>query len=189
MFKEKITADSLQEYYDKLIKLQDSHVKKFLTATMYMKIITKYVQECDSFTEFGICQGSTLAAALFTQPSRVRAYDIDLKWYDDVSNLFETFSQEHRIDFKVFEEDTSSCKVIESTDMLHVDSLHTYNHAFAELKRHAHQVKKYIVFHDTTYAPGIYKAIEEYITKHDSSWKIIERFKPAVGYTVIERNQ
>lgn len=187
MFKEIINADSLQEYYNKLVELQDCHVKNKLTPTMYMEIITKYAKECDSFTEFGICQGPTLAAAMLTNPSTVRAYDIELKWYNHASKLFEEYGEENNIDFKVFETDTSNCDIIEPTDVLHIDSLHTYTHAFAELKRHAHQVKKYIVFHDTTYAPGIFKAIQEYITKCDVTWSVIERFEPAVGYTVIKR--
>lgn len=181
-------ATSLEDYYNKLVKMKDS-VPKPITNVEYHKVVTELMKECDSFTEFGMCQGPTLAAAMFTHPKKVRGYDITFEWFGLAKKFFEEYAKQHNIDFKVFQKNTAACSEISETDMLHIDSKHTYKHAKEELNRHAHKVKKYILFHDTTLAPGIYKAIEEYIQNVDNSWKIIKKSEVGVGYTVIKREQ
>jgi hypothetical protein len=52
---------------------------------------------------------------------------------------------------------------IDPTDLLFIDSLHTYEQVTKELVRHGHYVNKYILFHDTVSFPEINKAIDEFI--------------------------
>ena len=73
--------------------------------------------------------------------------------------------------------------VIEETDILLVDSDHTYEQVEAELRLHANKVKKYILFHDTTLygdvsqygGKGIWPAIQELLD--EGNWEIEKRYK------------
>lgn len=175
-------ATSLEDYYDKVITMKDS-----VTNVEYHSVIKNLMEECDSFTEFGMCQGPSIAAAMLTNPKKVRGYDVTFKWFGPAKSFFESYAKEHNIDFVAFETDTAKCKTIDETDMLHIDSKHTYKHATAELKRHAPQVRKYILLHDTTQRPEVYKAVQDYIKNVDNSWKIIKRSEVGVGYTIMKR--
>ena len=84
---------------------------------------------------------------------------------------------------------------IDETDLLFIDSCHTYVHATAELKRHAGQVRKFLAFHDTTVfafsdegggTPGLWQVIEEFLAAHPE-WKLKERLTNFNGVTVLER--
>jgi cephalosporin hydroxylase len=78
--------------------------------------------------------------------------------------------------------------------MMLVDSLHIYEQVQKELELHAHKVRKYLLFHDTsTYAingefggRGIWAAIQEFIDTHPE-WKLIERRTNNNGLTVLQR--
>lgn len=188
-------AKNLREYHDSLVLLKEANIKLKaekkglipLTLKRYHGLIQQLMQESDSYTEFGVYQGPTLAAAMFTNPKKIRAYDITLEWFNHAKNLFTQYANEHNIDFKVFEDDTSTCSTIEPTDMLHIDSKHTYDHAWKELNRHAKQVQKYMLFHDTTLTPGVWEAIQKYIHEVDNSWTVVERCEDGVGYTLLKR--
>ena len=181
-------AKDLRDYYNKLVEMKDS-VPKPISNVEYHNVITNLMKECNSYTEFGMCQGPTIAAAMFCHPQKVRGYDITFEWFGLAKNFFEDYAKENHIDFKVFKTDSATCSVIEDTDMLHIDSKHTYKHAIAELKKHAKKVNKYILLHDTTLALGIWDAVQEYITKVDTSWKVIKRSDVGVGYTILKREK
>ena len=159
--------------------------KVYLSASDHHRIILNKMKSCDSYTEFGICQGHSLAAVMLTNPKKIRAYDINLDWYIPAKHLFDGYADNHQIDFDIFETDTSTCPVIDKTDMLHIDSKHTFLHCNAELNLHANQVQKFIVFHDTNES-GIWRAVTEYVNCN-KEWSIIERETAGVGCTVIER--
>lgn len=183
-----IEADTLQEWYKKLMhaKNQILHMRgKPPSLYEYHHQLQEIIKKSDSYTEFGVYQGHTLANALLMNPKKIRAYDIDLSWYYEHSNpLFDTYAKENKIDFKTHEGDTSTCPVIDETDVLNIDSLHTYEHCKKELARHGHRVKKYIIFHDTTARPGLFKALSEFMVP---DWEIVTRSEINVGYTLIKR--
>lgn len=76
---------------------------------------------------------------------------------------------------------------IEQTDMLFLDTDHTYLQVKGELERHADKVNKYIVFHDTTSCEKeIWPAIEEFL-KSNPQWKLFKRYTNNNGITVLKR--
>lgn len=84
---------------------------------------------------------------------------------------------------------------MEETDLLMIDSLHTYAHAAAEMAMHHHRVRRYIVLHDTeTFGQrgedgglGLWPAVEEFLAVHPE-WRIRNRFYHDNGLTVLERS-
>jgi hypothetical protein len=83
---------------------------------------------------------------------------------------------------------------IEPTELLFIDTLHTYGQLKGELDRHAGKVKKWIILHDTeTFGikseiegeSGLWPAVEEFLAA--GGWKIVERRTNNNGLTVLER--
>ena len=112
--------------------------------------------------------------------------------------------QEIDLNFKFIQANVLEVE-IEETDLLFLDTWHSYKQLSAELKLHASKVKKYLAFHDTTtYATidetnyeelgpewkaegiGIWKAIEEFL-QNNPQWVLEERFMNNNGLTIIKR--
>ena len=97
---------------------------------------------------------------------------------------------------------------IEPTDLLFIDTLHTYTQLSQELKLHASKVKKYIILHDTTtygFKPepsdwqtenimenyvyndkGLWPAVTEFLDSN-RSWIVLEKRENNNGLTVLKR--
>ena len=185
MISASIEANTLEEYYDKLYKLQSgAHGDDYMLVHDEIK---NRLKDCNSYTEFGINQGATLAAAILENPSIVRAYDIKLGWYSDANLLFENYAGEHSIDYNVTEGDTLKFE-IKPVDLLYIDTLHQYDHLTKELAIHAPRVNKYIIFHDTAAQVGLKKAVKEYVGIH-KEWYIITDCNDNVGFMTIAKNE
>ena len=86
---------------------------------------------------------------------------------------------------------------IDETDLLFIDTKHTYGQLAKELELHGNRAKKYIIFHDTvtfgnvdmgsSRGRGLMPAIHEFIEKNPH-WKIIEHFDNNNGLTVVGRD-
>lgn len=178
-----IEADTLDEYYEKLYNLQSiAHKPEYML--VHDEIKTR-LAECDSYTEFGVNQGTTLATAILQNPSTIRAYDINLHRYDKAHALFKQYADDHYIDYDVIEDDTLNC-TIASVDLLYIDTLHYYTHLTKELALHGSKVNKFIIFHDTFAQPGLRKAVEEYVTEN-KKWTIVTDCKVNVGFMTIAK--
>ena len=178
-----IEANTLEEYYDKLYELQrGAHGDDYMLVHVEIK---RCLKNCDSYTEFGINQGATLAVALLENPSIVRAYDIKLGWYNDANQLFENYASKHSINYDVTEGDTLKFE-IKPVDLLYIDTLHRYDHLTKELDIHAKRANKYIIFHDTAAQPGLKKAVKEYVAAHNE-WHIVTDCNDSVGFMTIKK--
>jgi hypothetical protein len=71
---------------------------------------------------------------------------------------------EYSIDYSFQERDVLQLE-IEPTELLFIDTLHTYNQLIKELEIHSNKVSKYIVLHDTEH----FGRIDEVIYKHASN--------------------
>lgn len=183
MISRKIVANTLPEYYEKLCALQVSrHKDDYL---LVHGEIRKRLEECDTYTEFGINQGATLAAAMLQNPKVIRAYDISLKWYNKARHLFEEYAAAHDINYKVFEASTLTC-TIEPVELLYVDTAHKYGHLVKELKRHGSRPTKYIIFHDTAAKKDLAKGVREFVRLH-KEWSIVVECTQNVGFTTIQK--
>lgn len=174
----------------------------------HIPVLIKYGQQCESITEMGvrgIC--STWAWLACNPKDGLHSYDIHnpSKFGGDLQSVIDT-AEAYKIKFQFTEASVLDID-IEPTDLLFLDTWHCYDQLKAELARHHKQVKKYIVFHDTTtYAhnnepttsehaftgnitegKGLWNAIEEFIDKHKNEWVLIERFFNNNGLTIIKR--
>ena len=176
-------VDSLQNYYNSIYELHTiAHKPDYML--VHEEIIEK-MKGCDSYTELGVNQGATLAAAMLQNPKKVRAYDISLKPYNFASVHFNTYAVDNSIDYIISEDDTLKC-VLDPVDLLYIDTLHRYEHLTKELERHGDKAKKYIVFHDTHSQPGLKRAVQEYV-QSQREWSIVTDCQNNVGFMTIKR--
>lgn len=176
-------VQNLVEYYKVLYDLQKTaHSPEYMLVHDEIKSLLK---NCSSYTELGVNQGTTLALALLENIPKIRAYDISLKAYNPASKHFEEYAKEKNLNFSIFEANTHKC-TIESTDLLYIDTKHTYEHLQGELKLHSNKAQKYIVCHDTTLSKGLKKAVLEFV-KIQPKWKIKTDCTINVGFMTLER--
>jgi hypothetical protein len=155
--------------------------------------IAQLARECDHVTEFGVRTGlSTLAIlhGLSNKPeATLRSYDLA-----DPYGVFDTARDVVSVQWTFTHGSTLDVSPIEPTQMLFVDTLHTYAQVKGELERHAANVSKYIVFHDTVSfgvtgedgGAGINLAIQEFLRDYPQ-WVIFEHYDNNNGLTILTR--
>jgi GT2 family glycosyltransferase len=152
--------------------------------------LRSYAEQCRHITEFGVRGVFTSWAFLASRPRRMVSYDIEYN-----GNIEEAKDEARKaaISFEFVLKDVLEA-VIEPTDLLFIDTKHTYVHLKAELTRHASSVGKYILIHDTESfgekgedgGPGELKAIEEFLAE-DPEWEVRERITISNGLVVLAR--
>jgi hypothetical protein len=159
--------------------------------------IVKYGRECETITEMGVRWIVSTWGWLAALPKKLTSYDLKdpSNWGSNIQDVYDT-AKYYNVDFK-FEEANVLEIEIEETDLLFLDTFHTYEQVKAELKLHADKVKKYICFHDTTsfavngedgkQGTGIWPAIEEFLEEKKDEWILKERYMNNNGFTIIER--
>lgn len=177
----------------------------------HMDLLRSLAEKCEHVTELGMrwANGSTVAF-LAAQPETFISWDIDPAAVvsNQVANLLNVRG---RTSFQPRVGD--SLKVsIEQTDLLFIDTLHTYKQLIGELRDaglpwtrsdgttrtgHGWKVKKYIVFHDTvTYGyvgmdgkpPGLRDAIRKWQKEVSFPlWNLVEDRKNCNGLVVLKR--
>ena len=148
----------------------------------HLPILKDIASEVDRITEFGVRGGCSTVSLLMSNPKKMDSFDKNINCPSaQVKRLCMEYALKHNIDFSFHYGDTLDVE-IEETDMLFIDTTHTYNHLKAELNRHAEKVSKYIICHDTVLVPDMMKAIDEL-----SKWKIKYHYENLYGLTIIER--
>lgn len=142
----------------------------------HLPIIEYFASQCEHATEFGTrnCQSTSALISGVGKKSvggMVISYDICT-----TPNIYQFIALERRrvlpCKWKFVQKNTLSNFEIDQTELLFVDTLHTYDQVKGELDKHGHKVSKYLLFHDT-YSQGsisvdrkgekgINPAIEEY---------------------------
>jgi hypothetical protein len=169
----------------------------------HIPTLIKYGHECESITEMGVRGICSTWAFLGSSPKKMRSYDIQHPsiWGGDIESVKET-AEAYGIDFNFILADVLKVE-IDETDLLFLDTWHSYKQLKSELNLHASKVRKYIIFHDTTsFATkdetsyeiwgeewkgegiGIWLAIEEFL-QFNPKWELIERFENNNGLTII----
>ena len=148
----------------------------------YMYILREYASKCNHITELGINQCNSTWAFLVTKPTNLVSIDIDLhnrptkrllSYYG--TNIWlknaERLAKEKNINFQAIEADTSKIE-IDPTDLLFIDTEHTYECLSTELKLHAQSVRKYIILHDITlFAHQLVPAVNEFLATN-TNWRV-----------------
>jgi len=138
-------------------------------------------KECKHVTEFGVMFGRSTISFLAARPEALVSYDIIRQ---ETVDQIEKLAVEEGLSF-VFKLDNSRTVSIDETDLLYIDTEHTYEQLKAELFRHGNKVKKYIVLHDTAAFPEMWPAVEEFLEQ--GFFEIKEVFVNNNGLTILER--
>ena len=172
----------------------------------HLPTLLEYAKECEHITEMGVRWVSSTWPLLLSKPKKMISYDIVTNPnINEVINL----AKEYNIDYNFIESDVLKIQ-IEETELLFIDTLHTYNQLVCELELHSEKCSKYIILHDTT----SFGEIDESIYNHASSdiknlktgkqglwnatldfldsekgknWEILERFTNNNGLTILKR--
>ena len=145
--------------------------------------------KCDYVTELGTRAAVSTIAFLAAQPKQLTCYDIGF-----MPHAISVLNLAGDTDVILKCESTLECEIAD-TDLLFIDTLHTYAQLTEELKRHAPKARRFLVFHDTeTYGessedgtvPGLRAAINDYCDKTEE-WAEVYHATEDNGLTVLER--
>jgi len=158
----------------------------------HMLRLAQLARQCEHVTEFGVRTGMSTYSflhGLSNKPNaKLRSYDLH-----DFFNVHGISSQ-LAIDWTFQQGSTLDAETIELTDLLFIDTLHTYAQVKGELEKHGNQARKYLVFHDTVAfgvlgednGTGINLAIQEFI-RDNAHWRVAEHYENCNGLTVLAR--
>jgi len=159
----------------------------------HLSTLLRYGKECKHITEMGVRTGRSTLAWLMATPSTLICYDLHVHKNFDLAQ-YNKWAKEQNIDFSFIEGDTRNV-TIKETDLLFIDTLHTYPQLKIELSLHADKAKKYIILHDTTTfgekgevkgQRGLNQALTEFLSQKEE-WAIKEIFSNNNGLTILER--
>lgn len=169
----------------------------------HLPLLRKMAGECWHVTELGTRAGSSTVALLaglldgcgptpgmhkLLETPKLVCYDL-ARW--GVVDLFERWARPGQ--FKFHQADISLV-VIEETDLLFIDTFHSYWQLRCELKFHAGKARKWIVLHDTeSYGVtgedggpyGLGDALKEFLER--GTFRIVLHRRNNNGLTVLER--
>ncbi len=147
----------------------------------HVSVLRSLSAKCESVTEMGTRGAVSTAALLAGRPKRMIAYDIDR--HQAVAEI-ESAAAVEGLDFRFVQADVLTVD-IDPTDLLFIDTKHTYSQLIAELTRHGDKARKHIVLHDTVTfgtrgedgGDGLLPAIQQYFRpKHCWSLAIDQQF-------------
>jgi cephalosporin hydroxylase len=162
-------------------------------------------KECSHITEMGVRWVSSTWPFVYSKPDKMISYDI--KKNPNIEKVI-SLCEEYSINYEFEEKDVLEVE-IEPTELLFIDTLHTYNQLIKELELHSNKVSKYIVLHDTTHfgrideviyshasdiikksqttKQGLMTAIEDFLlTELGQSWEIFRIYTNNNGLTILK---
>lgn len=155
--------------------------------TEHLCTLRLLARDCNHVTEFGVRTGNSTVAFLagLSPTGKLVSYDLNQPNFeapDDAQGRW-TFTQSN----------TAALPLIEETDFLFIDTLHTYDQVKQELK-HGNQARKWLAFHDTVLfgthgeigQRGINDAISEF-QNANPHWKTFASCLHNNGMLVLER--
>ena len=162
--------------------------KMTLDINEHLETLFSLALKCSHITEFGVREGHSTVALAAGKPEILCSYDIkepDAAFVDMIRACVPAYQ---------FHQDSTLDVVIKPTNLLLIDTYHTYDQLSQELDRHADKVWNYIVLHDTeTFGeqgedgstPGLMAAVEELMAKGE--WVNMTHYTNNNGLTVLER--
>ncbi len=168
----------------------DAAVRTTSDINEHLPTLLNLANECDHVTEFGVRWGASTCAFMM---STARLVSYDIVQHPAALRLFEVAFEEGR-QAEFIKADTLKLGVIAETDLLFIDTLHTYGQLLRELFTFHGSVRKYIVLHDTVTfgergedgGAGLLQAVLEFLTTFPH-WKIKEHYQNNNGLMVLER--
>lgn len=176
----------------------ETHCKLKSDINEHLPTLAMLSKQCKHVTEFGSGRGYSTWGILFGLPEMIVAYDI-LKYH--TINLIEDVANCENVKFEFIQCDVLDADIA-ATDMLFIDTLHTYVQLNNELQRHASKVAKFMVFHDTVsfghkdelgggeilVFRGLIPAILNFLaTSEGKNWRHFRTDPNNNGLTILER--
>ena len=202
-----------EEAFDNLCNLRFPHNTLYgrgiVDINEHLPTLRKYASQCEHVTEMGVRFAVSTYALLIAKPKKVISYDLNYKFFKPYESEIKLFALGCDTSFQFIEADVLKTD-IEETDLLFIDTLHTYNQLSQELRKHESKVRKWIILHDTvTFGDrdedfyqngeisehvkdmkidnkGLMKAFMDFL-KENKKWKVKEHFTNNNGLTVLER--
>lgn len=179
-----LSGDTFSVEYE-TAKLRPSDINENL------HILYDLAKQCETVVEMGVRTGVSTRAFLNTNV-QLTSYDIVLnRQVQDLFNRAKALGKS----VKYIEADVLKI-VVDETDLLFIDTLHTYDQLKQELRLHGNKAKKFIAFHDThTFGingedqkdkKGLLPAIIEFMIDNPH-WKFKIHKTNNNGMTVLER--
>jgi hypothetical protein len=115
----------------------------------HLPVLKRYAEECTHVTEMGVRWVVSTYAFLAARPERLISIDMQhpSTWNASLDDV-ESYAEEINCNYTFWL--TNNLEIeIEETDLLFIDTWHSYKQLKAELNLHASKVKKYIILHDT----------------------------------------
>ena len=133
---------NLEETYNKLCTTPSD-------INEHLPTLKQYGEKCETITEMGVRWVVSTYALLSSKPKKLISYDIKSpEYYNSSLNLVKKFANEIGTLYNFIEQSTLEVE-IDNTDLLFIDTWHTYPQLYKELTLHASRVNKYIILHDT----------------------------------------
>jgi hypothetical protein len=168
----------------------------------HLETLRAYASKSDHITELGVRKIVSTWAFMMGHPKRLVSVDIVsptyyLRDHGRLLRITENICKELNIDFTFVLGDTLKID-IEDTDLLFIDTLHTYSQLIQELNRHGNKSRKWIILHDTESCKdyftnsigvvegGLKDAVDEFL-QNNPHWFTKEVFTNNNGLTVLER--
>ena len=172
----------------------------------HLPVLLKYSQECSHITEMGVRTGVSSWAFLYSNPQKMISYDIGMN--PTIQNII-NIANVCGINYTFNMNDVLSIE-IEPTELLFIDTWHSYNQLYLELSLHSKNVSKYIILHDTvSYGyndespydgiseimkskeknkEGLINAVNDFLLTNDGdNWLIHDVYTNNNGLTVLKR--
>lgn len=156
----------------------------------HMDTLRDLAAECNHVTEFGVRYVVSTWAFLHGCKGTVVSYDVS--YLPEVRAAERLCAMAGR-QWGFVQADIDSVSIA-ATDLLFIDTNHTYERLAKELSYHGYASDKYIALHDTCKfgavgqdgkSPGLWEAIEEFVFR--GNWKLKVHYHYCNGLTVLER--
>jgi hypothetical protein len=191
--------DTIDEHFD-FIKSNPADQKgknSIQWVAHYMDILYEYAKECETIVEFGINEVNSTWAFLKANPKKLTSVDLVLatkhrtRLYPNNPELHNPWLEQakvlaklNNIEYEFIESDTRVLE-IENSDLLFIDTEHTYEVLRAELFKHGSKINKYIILHDVVLFKQMLPAVTEFI-KNNPNWSIFETFESTPGLMILK---
>jgi hypothetical protein len=190
---------------EKILEKYNEHKNNPSDINEHLETLYNLGKECSHITEMGVRWVSSTWPLVYSNPKKIISYDIVTN-----PNIIEVINlcNEYSVDYSFQEKDVLLLE-IEPTELLFIDTLHTYNQLIKELEIHSNKVSKYIVLHDTEFfgrvdevvyehasnfvknnpitKQGLMTAVEDFLsTTLGQSWEIYKIYENNNGLTILK---
>lgn len=187
------------------------HERKGGDISEHLRTLARVAEGCEHVTEMGVRWVCSSWGLLLGRPKRLTSYDVNPVNPEMLAELARIAGNQGT-EFRFVQANVLNLS-IEPTDVLFIDTLHSYRQLKTELYLHADMAKKHIVLHDTvTFGShdegsvdlsvlprplaeligalpdrhGLMAAVDEFLSVH-SEWRVAEQHFHNNGLMVLTR--